>query len=100
MESTNGNGSLPVAGRFVTCRVDELRPHPSYARNRLTVPASQLSALAERGTRAFVEPLVITQDGTILDGYAQLELARRLGRAKLLCIAYDLTESEALRWLL
>ena len=100
MESTNNDGSLLGAGQLVTCRLDELRPHPSYARNCLTVPASQLSTLAERGDRAFLEPLMITQDGTILDGYARLELARLRGRATLPCIACELTESEALHWLL
>jgi hypothetical protein len=99
MESTNGTGGLG-AGQLVTCRLDELRPHPSYARNCLTVPASQLSALAEQGDHAFLEPLVITQDRTILDGYARFELARLQGRATLPCIAYELTESEALHWLL
>jgi hypothetical protein len=43
---------------------------------------------------------MITEDRTILDGYARLELARRRGRATLPCIAYELTESEALHWLL
>ena len=100
MESTHGYFSLLGAGQIVTCRLDELRPHPAYVRHHLAVPASQLSALAERGDRAFVEPLVITQDGTILDGYARLELARLQGRATLLCIVYELTKSEALRWLL
>jgi hypothetical protein len=59
-----------------------------------------LSAVAERGERAFLEPLVITKDRTILDGYARAELARLRGRATLPCIECELTESEALRWLL
>jgi hypothetical protein len=100
MESTNGNGSLLGAGELMSCRLDELNPHPSYLRHHLAVPASQLSALAERGDRAFLEPLMITQDRTILDGYARLELARLQGRETLPCIAYELTESEALHWLL
>jgi hypothetical protein len=91
---------LEVHRQFVTYRVDELHPHPSYVRHQLTVPASKLSALAERGDLAFLEPLMITQDRTILDGYARLELARLQGRATLSCIAYELTESEALHWLL
>ena len=100
-QSAGGGGHEKEAcGQFVTCRLDELSPHPSYARNGLTVPASQLSALAERGDCAFPEPLVITQDRTILDGYARFELARLRGRATLPCIAYQLTESEALHWLL
>ncbi len=43
---------------------------------------------------------MITRDRTILDGYARLELARLQGRATLPCIEFDLTESEALQWLL
>ena len=99
MEFTHSNGSLG-AGQLVTCRLDELNPHPSYVRHHLTVPASQLSALADRDDHVFLEPLIITQDRMILDGYARLELARRRGRATLPCIAYELTESEALHWLL
>jgi hypothetical protein len=100
MESNNDNGRLLAAGQLVTCRLDELHPHPSYIRHHLTVSAAQLSALAERGDQAFLEPLVITQDRTILDGYARLELARLQGRGTLPCIEYELTESEALHWLL
>jgi hypothetical protein len=100
MESKNDKGRLLGAGQLVTCRLDDLRPHPSYVRHHLTVPASQLSAIAEQGDRAFLEPLVITQDRTILEGYARLELARLQGRATLPCIEYELAESEALHWLL
>jgi hypothetical protein len=87
-------------GEFVTRRLDELHRHPSYARHHFTVPASKLSVLAERGGLAFREPLVITQDCTIVDGYARLELARLTGRQTLQCIEYELTEAEALHLLL
>jgi hypothetical protein len=59
-----------------------------------------LSALVELGDLAFRERIVITQNRTIIDGYARLELARLQGRATLPCIEYELTDSEALRWLL
>ena len=86
--------------RLIICRVDELRPHPSYVRHHVAVPASQLSPLAELGDLVFREPLLITRDGTILDGYARWGLARQQGRLTLPCIEYDLPESEALYWLL
>jgi hypothetical protein len=89
------NPGLPV-----TYRLSELRQHPSYVRLRLTVPAAKLSALAEQGGRAFREPLVITRERIVIDGYARLELARLMGRLVLPCIEYELTEDEALRWLL
>jgi hypothetical protein len=86
--------------KLLICRLDELRPHPSYVRNRLSVFASQLSTLAALGDLGFREPIVITRDRTIIDGYARLDLARRQGRVTILCIEYSLTEEEALRWLI
>lgn len=87
-------------GRLATCRLDELRPHPSYSRHGLTVSASQLSALAALNDQALEEPIAITQDGLIIDGYARVERARMLGRTTMRCIEYDRTEEEALRDLL
>jgi hypothetical protein len=85
MESTYGNGSLLGAGQLVTCRLDELRPHPSYVQHRLAVSASQLSTLAELGDLAFREPIVITQDRTIIDGYARVKFAQLKERQTLPC---------------
>jgi hypothetical protein len=53
----------------VTRPVEDLRPHPSYARHQFTVSASKLSALIEQRDLAFQEPLVISVNGTIIDGY-------------------------------
>jgi len=49
---------------------------------------------------AFVEPITITCDRTIIDGYARWELAKELKRPILHCIEYELSEPEALQWLL
>jgi hypothetical protein len=89
-----------IQGQLVTCGLDELRSNPSYVRQHLTVSVSQLSALAELGDLAFREPLVITQDHIIIDGYARWELARLQRRPTLPCIAYNMSESEALESLL
>jgi hypothetical protein len=89
-----------IQGRPITCRVDELRPHPSFVRHRIVVPASQLSPLVELANLVFREPLLITRDRTILDGYARWGLARQQGRLTLPCLEYDLPEAEALHWLL
>jgi hypothetical protein len=48
MESTHSNGSLG-AGQLVTCRLDELKPHPSYVRNHLAVPALELASGRQDG---------------------------------------------------
>ena len=84
----------------VICQLSELRPHASYVRLRLTVPASKLSALAEQGELAFREPLAITRDRIVIDGYARCELARLKKRLVLPCIEYELTEEESIRWIL
>jgi hypothetical protein len=81
-------------------RVVELRLHPSYVGHQISVPASQLSALAALGSLAFREPIVVTRDLTIIDGYARFQLAKHQGRETLSCLEYDLTEEEALRWLI
>jgi hypothetical protein len=89
-----------VQGQLVSCLAVELHPHPSYSRHHFTVPASQLSAIAELGDLAFLEPLVITRGRIIIDGYARWKLARLKGRLTLPCIQFELTEAEALCWLL
>jgi hypothetical protein len=49
---------------------------------------------------AFQSPLVVTPGGVVIDGYERWELARQLDRHSLPCIAYDLTEDQALQWLI
>jgi hypothetical protein len=86
--------------QLVTRRLDELRPHPSYSKCGLAVSASQLSALAAVDDRALEQPIATTRDGLIIDGYTRVGRARTLGRTTIQCIEYELTEEEALRWLL
>ncbi len=87
-------------GKITTWHVDGLRPRPSYIKHGLAVSVDKLSALVGLGELAFQEPIVITQDGTIVDGYARVELARLQDRLTLPCIQHTLTEDEALQWLL
>ncbi len=87
-------------GQIVSCDPQELRPHPSYARHGLSVSACKLASLRARGEQAFLEHIPITRDRIIIDGYAQWELAKELKRPILHCIEYDLSETEALEWLL
>jgi hypothetical protein len=100
LRSEKGRRLDGVQGQLVVCLVDELRHHPSYSRHHLVVPPSHLSALAELDDLVFLEPVVITRDRIIIDGYARRELARLKKRLTLPCIEYELTEAEALHWLL
>jgi hypothetical protein len=69
-------------------------------RHHLAASVSKLSALAQREHFAFQEPIEITRDGTIVDGYARVVLAQSFGQTEILCLEYDLSETEALRRLL
>jgi hypothetical protein len=59
-----------------------------------------LSALIELGSIALHLPILISRNGVVIDGYARWELARRQGQETILCLEYDLSEEEALRWLI
>lgn len=88
-----------ITCRLATRSVGSLQPHPSYTRHKLTVSVSQLSALIELGEIAFQQPIIVTANGTIVDGYARWQLAKRQGRETILCLEYEMTDEEALRWL-
>ena len=104
MESDSSEASSKsqdnCVGRIVSCDPQDLRRHPSYAKHGLTVPADKLAVLRQRGESAFMEPLIITRDRVIIDGYARWELTKELKRPLMYCIEYDLPETEALEWLL
>jgi hypothetical protein len=68
--------------------------------HKLSVDASKLSCLSERGDLAFCDPIVVTRDRIVIDGYARLELAKRKGVPTLNCIERDLTLEQALEELL
>lgn len=87
-------------GQLVFCDPQHLCVHPSYARHGLAVPADKLSALRARRGVALLEPLTITRDRIIIDGYARWELAKELKHSIMHCLEYDLSEAEALEWLL
>jgi len=93
--SPDDRRGLPVARS-----PEELRPHPSYTRHNLSVDASQLSAVTRLGDLAFREPLAITLDGIILDGLARWTVARLQHRPTIDCLEYQMSELEALQYLL
>jgi hypothetical protein len=87
-------------GCLITCSVDELRPHPSLVRLNIVPSAHDLSAAIRQRDQAIKEPLTITRDRYILAGHAQWNMACRQGDTALLCLQLDMTEEEALLWLI
>jgi hypothetical protein len=86
--------------RLITLLVDQLSPHPSYVKHQLSVSTSQLTALSALGELAFEQPIIVTQTGIVIDGYARWELARKQGRQSMLCLEYQFSVEEALHRLI
>jgi hypothetical protein len=80
-------------------RLEDVHPHPTYVKHHLRVSDSQLSALIKIGELPFQQPILVTRDGFIIDGYARWELAKRQKRKKILCLEYVLSDEESIRWL-
>ncbi len=89
-----------VRGLLTNRELNKLHPHPSYAKNELTVPTWKLDALAKLGDLAFHNPLIVTHSGAIIDGNTRLELAKLQGRSTLTCLEYEMTDEQALQLIL
>ena len=94
--------SIPAAlltdgglGRLVRYPVDQLYAHPCLVKLQIVPTARELS-----NNPATSEPLTITQDRYILAGQARWENARRQGEISLPCLELQMTEQEALLWLI
>ncbi len=85
---------------WATRLVSEICPHPRILQHRLSPATAKMSALANRGDLAFQDPLTVTAEGVILDGFARWTLARHKGRTTLPCIIRHLDEAEALVYIL
>jgi hypothetical protein len=72
------------------CRISELRPHPSYSRLNLGTPL--LNGLENLDA----DPLITTENGVILDGYARFYFAQLQGHITLPCLVYHCSDSQAL----
>jgi len=86
--------------RMVMRRTDALKPHPSLLKQDLSPTNERLLALEKHGDAIFEQPLLITQENLIVDGYARWRIARQKQRNTLLCQVCQLTEQEALQRIL
>ena len=85
--------------RLVHRLVATLRPHPTYLALCGPIAATRVRRVSQQAG-AMREPLLITTDGTILDGHVRWQVAVEQRRPSLLCIEYDLTEEEALQFVI
>ncbi len=81
-------------------RTDDLKPHPSLLKQGLSPTNERLLALGKLGETIFEQPLLITQENLIVDGYARWRIARQRERDTVLCQVLQLTELEAMQRIL
>ncbi len=89
-----------VAARMVMRGTDALKPHPSLLKQNLWPTNERLLKLAKYGNAIFEQPLLITHENLIVDGYARWRIARQQQRDTILCQVCQLTEQEALQRIL
>jgi hypothetical protein len=77
-----------------------LREHPAYAELQLSVSPVQLAAIKRLGDLALRDPLLVTREGVIIDGYGRKAYAESVGISTLACVEFDIGEEEALRMIL
>jgi hypothetical protein len=81
-------------------RVAELIPHPGLVKHALGYSTQELSTMSERGNAAFDDPITITHEDVIVQGYAIWQLAKLRRRATLSCIVRPMDLETALLHLL
>ena len=96
---TKPNDSAALEGRLVQRAVEQLRAHPVYLKVCGSLAAARISN-DQLDSTPIIEPLLITRDGLILDGHERWAVARHQGRKALPCIEYDLSEEQALTFML
>ena len=82
--------------RTIIRAVVELRKHPAYEELKLAVSPEQLAAVKRAGKLALKDPLLVTREGIIIDGYARRKYADILGISTLPCVEIDADTEEAL----
>jgi hypothetical protein len=99
-EATFVQRTSPSATGLAMRPTNKLCKHPAYAELQLLVSPAQLASIKRLGESAFKDPLLVTREGVIIDGYARKECADSSGISTLLCVELDVSEEEALRIIL
>jgi hypothetical protein len=90
----------PDAPRFRWVPPGELHLHPALERYGIAATTAERNKFVQGNRTAFREPVDVTTDGTILDGYLQWTAAVNEGRKLILCVEHSLAEYERVEWLL
>jgi hypothetical protein len=89
-----------TGGHVVSYRIVDLLPHPALTRLSLGPSARELSDAIIRREQGHWDPVTISRERYILAGQAQWMLGQQRNESHLDCLQLDLSESEALLWLI
>ena len=78
----------------------DLLPHPGLVKYARGYSTQELSTLSDRGESVYADPITITHENVILEGYAVWQLAKLQNRATLTCIVRHMDHEESLLHLL
>jgi len=87
------------SGVLVSRVPGQLRPHRVLDEIGCT-DLDELNEAARRKLRSVREPILITNNGTIISGVGSWQLALFEGRQQITCVQYDIDENESLRFIL
>jgi hypothetical protein len=96
IRTARSTAAISPQGRLVHRAPATLRPHSAYLELGGPISATRVAWIS-RQPEALCEPLLITVDGTILDGHVRWQVAIRQQLSSLPCLEYDVTEEEALK---
>src|SRR5690348_20338 len=101
LSSSSSSGEVsPSAGRSVIRRPDRLKLHPALQKLGWTGLADELNYAARVKEQTLCDPVLITENGTLLAGFGRWRLALLELRDKISCIEYTLDDNESLQFIL
>ena len=97
-QTSRAEARQPITGEIR--QLADLIPHPDLVKHFKGYTTQELTTLSERGEAAFADPITITHENVIVEGYALWQLAIVQRRASLSCIVRQLDRETALLHLL
>jgi len=88
--------SSPQPRRIDDRPVSELKAHPDLIKHASGYCNKEISALSERGESVYEDPITVTQDGLVIEGYALWQLAKLQKRKTIRCIVREMGKEQAL----
>jgi len=86
--------------RFKWLPPRKVRPHPILQRYGIAATTAERNKNLQQDQATLQEPIHVTTDGVILDGFPQWKAALDAGRELVLCVERSLNEEQQIEWIL